>query len=382
MRSSASYSPFSLCTVLLLVACGHVSDEPFFATVDPDGTAAPRADRAQDDGGLGSDDVGDGYEKEPDTKTCGENACSAGEACSNGECTNEVENGSCDSAPAGSGSVGDFAKAIGLCSSVVSAAYTNGYLSNSAPSANQHGILPKFGDVIRPREGSMLGVLSTGHAREFNGSPGTVFTSSATWSTAGDAPPGYPKASVGCPSATDINDVSALRLRLKAPTGATSFRFDFNFFSSEWPRYTCSKFNDAFVAILSAKSFNGGVPDNIATDTSGAPINVNSSAFNRCTPNAKIGCDGSKTLTATCAAGPNELNGTGFGVIDIGCDFYSRVTQGGSTGWLTTSSPIQSGEEFELTFMIWDTGDQALDSTVLLDNFRWMNGTTVLPAIR
>ena len=36
------------------------------------------------------------------------------------------------------------------------------------------------------------------------------------------------------------------------------------------------------------------------------------------------------------------------------------------------------GEEFTIRLAIWDTGDQALDSTALIDNFRWLaTGGTV-----
>lgn len=34
--------------------------------------------------------------------------------------------------------------------------------------------------------------------------------------------------------------------------------------------------------------------------------------------------------------------------------------------------PIEGGEELEIRFAIWDTGDVAYDSTVILDNFQWL----------
>ena len=45
--------------------------------------------------------------------------------------------------------------------------------------------------------------------------------------------------------------------------------------------------------------------------------------------------------------------------------------RGGGTAWLTTSAPVQPGQVFNLDFYIWDTGDSAFDSTVIIDNFRW-----------
>ena len=38
-----------------------------------------------------------------------------------------------------------------------------------------------------------------------------------------------------------------------------------------------------------------------------------------------------------------------------------------------TTVPIQGGEEFTIRFVIWDTGDFRFDSTVLIDNFRWVD---------
>ena len=46
----------------------------------------------------------------------------------------------------------------------------------------------------------------------------------------------------------------------------------------------------------------------------------------------------------------------------------------GATGWLTSQAPVSPGEEFTLEFMIWDAGDGILDSSVLLDNFTWVEG--------
>ena len=50
------------------------------------------------------------------------------------------------------------------------------------------------------------------------------------------------------------------------------------------------------------------------------------------------------------------------------------ATRGGATGWLFSQAPIQGGETFTLDLMIWDVGDGVLDSSVLIDNFRWALG--------
>jgi hypothetical protein len=46
-------------------------------------------------------------------------------------------------------------------------------------------------------------------------------------------------------------------------------------------------------------------------------------------------------------------------------------TGGGMTGWLTTQAPAQPWETLTLDLIIWDTGDQYYDSSVILDNWQW-----------
>jgi hypothetical protein len=294
----------------------------------------------------------------------------------------------------------DFAKAIGLCTSaakdgygLVSATFTRGYGRSDAPKAEQHGVLAKFGDVIKPREGKMLAALSTGYAQEYDGTGSAPFggdglagTNGIDWWNAqknrgnGTAPPGFPKPASGCPIDTHVNDVVDLKLTIQAPTGATGFKFDFDFYSGEWPAYVCSSFNDGFVAYLSAKGFNGGKPDNVSFDKNNNPVSVNNGFFDRCTPNVTTGCEslGGAQATSMCPGGPAELGGTGFGVSGKWCLGSNQTsTNGGATGWLTTQAPISGGETFTLEFMIWDTGDGVLDSSVLIDNFKWIGGAPV-----
>lgn len=75
--------------------------------------------------------------------------------------------------------------------------------------------------------------------------------------------------------------------------------------------------------------------------------------------------------TSTCPRGPDELKGTGFGIEAPHCGGLT-TTSGGATGWLTTHAEVVPGSTLMLEFMIWDTGDHQLDSSVLLDNFRWI----------
>jgi hypothetical protein len=94
----------------------------------------------------------------------------------------------------------------------------------------------------------------------------------------------------------------------------------------------------------------------------------------------QTGCgQGGEPGTSQCPGGDLELGGTGFGLTGTWCSVYDKKktnssVNGGATGWLTSQAPVKAGETFTLEFMIWDTGDAVLDSSVLIDNFRWASG--------
>jgi hypothetical protein len=108
---------------------------------------------------------------------------------------------------------------------------------------------------------------------------------------------------------------------------------------------------------------------NISFDAMNNPVSVNNGFFDRCTPNTQTGCMGGPGGTASCAGGPGELQGTGF--YNLGSYCGNQSTGGGATGWLTTKAPVKGGEVITLQFIIWDTGDQNWDSSVLVDNLTW-----------
>lgn len=303
----------------------------------------------------------------------------------------------CDASLSMTGSAPAFAQAIGICKDakggstwgLIRAEYRKGYNEMGGAIAEQFGILPKFGNVLKPREGKSLGVLSTGYGREYDGPSGTpsfnqgellfgIPAGGQTMHGTSTPPPGFPKATAGCPaSATNINDAAVVHLELKAPINAKGYAFDFNFFTSEWPRYLCSEYNDAFVAFVTRED---GTKDNVSFDSAKNPVNVNLGFFDRCTPNVETTCSGTGTpQVSTCPGGPAELAGTGYGRVSNSSVSFDRnayckdnSTGGGATGWLETQAPINPGEKFSIDFMIWDTGDALLDSSVLVDNFRWL----------
>jgi hypothetical protein len=304
----------------------------------------------------------------------------------------------CDQGLAVTGAAADFVKSLGLCQAatgsawgVVSAAYTSGYKQSGAPNDGQHGILPKFGDVVKPREGQSFGVLSSGWAREWDDQ---TLTSCDTTSFAGcfkqgvaigggnnGAPPGFPKKAGNCDVATDTHDVIDLKIQIKVPANAQGFQFDFDFWTGEWPEYVCTTFNDGFVAFVTSTANKSGGPENVSFDPMGNPVSVNNDFFDRCTDGATTGCTGSNQGTSKCPGGTAELAGTGFLAMGTYCPNLNPFgpqpppsSGGGATGWLTTQAPAKAGETITLEYIIWDTGDSAFDSSVVVDNFQWAPG--------
>ncbi len=299
--------------------------------------------------------------------------------------------GQCDQGLAQTGTAADFAKALGICPNkgdtwgVVSATYSQGYNSATAPDAHQHGIQAKFGTNVNARQGAALGILSSGYAQNMDSCASNPTGqdkgfSSCQMTGAGTPPPGYPKAAQGCPGSNVANDVSAIILKVKVPNNAKGFSFDFNFYSGEWPEYVCTNFNDSFVAWLTSSAYPGKNGDlNISFDGNGNPVSVNNGFFDVCSP-AGLQCP-SMPKPSTCKLGATELAGTGFFISgDSQCG--PTDSGGGATGWLTTQAPVSPGETITLQLIIWDTGDQIYDSSVLLDNWNWVASDTTVGTIR
>lgn len=242
--------------------------------------------------------------------------------------------------------------AIGLCKSatsanqsgVVQARYIRANNAVASQSA-QVGILDAFGPNVATREGARMLALSSGRARRPS-DPEACNSYSCNGYGVGTAPTGFPQDSPSCLGGNNINDDVALEVQLRAPTNAVGYSVDFAFYSFEYPEFVCTTWNDQFIIHVDpapTDSVNG----NVAFDANGNPVSVNIAFFDV--------CDG-------CPQGTAALLGTGFDTWD----------DAGATTWLRTTAPVTPGQTFTVRFMIWDTGDQAWDSTVLIDNFQWI----------
>ena len=296
------------------------------------------------------------------------------------DCDGQIDNlRMCDSSLS-SGHVtaaSSYASAVDVCDNsqcqvVVGAAW---YGPNNAVA---HRITSHMGNFT-PHKGSYMAFLSTGIADDLTDTPsyrpgdGTDLSNTFTHPSPLTSQQNVNPCGTGANEPTTVHDYAELRLTLKAPINAGSFTFDFNFFSEEYPAYVCRGFNDTFLAMLTSQQYT--TPFQIAFDPNNHRVNVNNSFFQDCT---SIVSGDNLGYTHTCTGALSLLNNTGY-EIKYG---QTSLTLGnlnkgsGATDWLKTTAPIQPGETFTLSFIVFDEGDGILDSAVNLDNFRW-NSTTL-----
>jgi hypothetical protein len=369
--------------------CSGAADEPFdvdgdfFTTCegdcrDNDGRSYPGAaelpdgidndcDGTADNGTTTFDDDLDGYSE--DQGDCNDDPSDGGaqispggvEVQSNPDGTPEGRDNDCDGIvdealpPCPVGGPADdpmsYANAIDACHWTTDARWRDGLAGIS------HGIFQRFGNTYVPRSGADFVVLSSGRAGDAS-TPGFVNPQPGTIGTV-EVPHPDPQGPIGCsaPDQALVYDFTEVVLQLEVPSNAKAFSFDFNFMSAEFPEWVCNQFDDTFLALLESGAFTG----NVSFDAQGNRVSINNGFFNVCSP----------VQGSTCTSDA-DLIGTGY-----------EGSIGGGTGWLTTTAPVIPGEKIKLTFDVFDEGDHQLDSTVIIDNFRWeiqeVEGPVTLP---
>jgi hypothetical protein len=182
--------------------------------------------------------------------------------------------------------------------------------------------------------------------------------------------------------AISVQDWAELTLWVKVPSNAAGMHFDFAFFSSEFNQWWNSSANDAFFALVSSKTISG---TNVAKDTHGLAITVNSGFFQLCPvypgpasleePTALQQCVGLSGAASQDIFG--TLLGTGFdGAAVSSNDTVSAISgdeyiYGGGSGWLTTSFGVTPSEELQIRIVLMDTFDGLKDSVLLVDAMGW-----------
>jgi hypothetical protein len=140
-------------------------------------------------------------------------------------------------------------------------------------------------------------------------------------------------------------DYAELRLTGSVPEGASGFEYHLAFFSTEYPNYYQTSYNDMYIAWLESELWTG----NISFDEMGHPISLNAGFLDYKDAPNQFDCP-------NCSA--PELQGT------------AMQTHAG-TKWLTTTAGVMPGEDITLVWAIFDLSDEVLDSVVILDAFSW-----------
>jgi hypothetical protein len=299
---------------------------------------------------------------------------------------------------------GEAAKAVGLCAREVNRASRRWGLIDSRwlRLSGDETLLdtrqvwfPEHFGAAKAREGSRLLVMSTGVARDVDAEGytdqcdvlGSTLDMTGAW-TGGVAPPkGFPRDSSLCDTrdvskgARAYNDVG-LELTLRAPTNATGLAFESIFYTYEYPDFVCTRYNDFFVVLMDPAPHDFQQDDNVLFDDNGQPIGVNTGFLSVCRSTSRASENRSKNYP--CPGGVSLLAKTGFDAKEASCAPLPKGATdlgGASTGWLRTELPVVAGSVFKLRFVLWDSGDPLLDSTVALDHLRFVFADPDAPTV-
>jgi hypothetical protein len=142
------------------------------------------------------------------------------------------------------------------------------------------------------------------------------------------------------------NDYAEMRINVTVPAGAHGFSYNLAMFSTEYPVYYQSSYNDMYIAWLESEQWTG----NISFDDMGHPISLNAGFLDYKDAPNPVDCP------APCVA--PELQGT-------------AMEGHAGTRWLETTAGVTPGEDIELVLGVFDLSDSVLDTVVLLDNWHW-----------
>lgn len=251
----------------------------------------------------------------------------------------------------------DAAKALGICDGLVSAAWV--YPDGSPDTTGLvdfnlgHGLSPGFGANNAVREGQTLVVLSSGAARTPSQ---TGYSAELEKGYNHTMPEGFPHHDPNCPAIADTMGIDgiALQVVLEVPAGVSSFAFDYAYFSRDYPDGGCLPYVDQAAALITGLTGTpAGEVRNALLDLFGNPMFVSTGSMRQCVNGTHNG------QSYTTCEGTTLLVGTGF-------------DNNGASGWIRSADlPVTAGDTVRIAFMVWDSSDGKVDSSVLLDNFAW-----------
>ncbi len=354
--------PHALTSSLVLVACSSSERDGEMAngeaggiTLEGSGAAsASLTDPADDDEDRDDSDDEDLLDV---GATGGEITCPEGQICD--ECA-QVEHVPCD------GESTDLFHAIGL-----NCPDTPTVLGSVSGSPAAIGQRTGFGatDTWNPREGSKFAVIGSGFVGELDNPtpPGDLAVSPThcnddlgNFDPGGTLPAPIRVANVAGDCTMDdtllgtgdcsntvagqfnqgmsANDYTEIRIVATVPPANNSIAYDFAFFSTEYPFYFNSEFNDMYIGWLESESWTG----NISFDDLGQPISLNAGFLD-----FRDDAGNDPALAGTCMSGH------------------------AGTKWLSSTAPVTPGEQITVVFAVFDLSDSILDSYAFIDNFQW-----------
>ena len=145
----------------------------------------------------------------------------------------------------------------------------------------------------------------------------------------------------------DPNDKLSFTFQTMVPAAVESYSFNFAYFSSEWPSWVDTVYNDLFIAWQVSEAYTGNV-----TFIGDAPLTVTSL-------HPYLMSDG-------YSGNEPQLQGTGF-------------EQHAGSDWFGANQNVVGGEMLTMTFLIADMGDSILATLAILDGFHW-NCEACIPA--
>jgi hypothetical protein len=187
-----------------------------------------------------------------------------------------------------------------------------------------------------------------------------------------NAPFGFPKESPSCPNVTTKapHDATGLEIEIQAPSNAQGFSFDFNFFTFEWPQFIARPSMTSSSRSRRRSRRGNSTEHFVRSDGQCDQREQRLPRLCACPANVGPGCPAppppNNLKTFDCLLKGDTLIGTDFDVDDK----YPGWTNG-ATGWLRTSAPVDPDATFTLRLVTYDSSDGFVDSSTLIDNWRW-----------
>ena len=147
----------------------------------------------------------------------------------------------------------------------------------------------------------------------------------------------------------EAHDVLYFQFDLTVPKGTYGYIFDFAYFSAEYPEWVGTAFNDMAIVWSTSETYVGNVTFIYDDNNNPQPL----------------------TVTALAENGLMKYNASSLQLAGTGYDQNGPNCHGGGSGWATVKGSVAPQETFTLAWTVFDKGDTALDTALIVDNFRW-----------